>query len=128
MTILSDPARAALVIGLLLAIIIVLLLFIWSIKRHRSPSLHIESDQPIDKLLASLAGLSLGTPIGGNSVEIFENGALLDVMIDDIAAAERSVQASGARSAPPISTTGDSRSVTKSQSASSMLRSRASSS
>jgi cardiolipin synthase len=91
MIILSDPVRAALVIGLLVAIIIVLLLVIWSVKRHRSPDLRIDSDQPIDKLVASLAGLSLGTPVGGNSVEIFENGALLDVMIEEIAAAERSV-------------------------------------
>lgn len=91
MFIFSDPVRAALVIGLLVAIIIVLLLVIWSIKRHRSPHLHIESDQPIEKLVGSLAGLCLGTPIAGNSVEIFENGALFDVMMADMAAAERSV-------------------------------------
>ena len=91
MFIFSDPVRAALVIGLLVAISIVLLLVIWSIKRHRSPHLHIESDQPIEKLVGSLAGLCLGTPIAGNSVEIFENGALFDVMMADMAAAERSV-------------------------------------
>ena len=91
MFIFSDPVRAALVIGLLVAIIIVLLLVIWSIKRHRSPHLHIESDQPIEKLVGSLAGLCLGTPIAGNSVEIFENGSLFYVMMADMAAAERSV-------------------------------------
>jgi cardiolipin synthase A/B len=91
MIILSDPARAALAIALLVAIIVVLLLIIWSIKRHRSPHLHIESDEPIDKLVASLAGLCLGTPIDGNSVEIFENGAFFDVLIEEIASAERSV-------------------------------------
>jgi cardiolipin synthase len=78
-------------IALLVAIIIVLLLIIWSIKRHRNPELRIESDQPIETLVASLAGLSLGTPVEGNSVEIFENGAFFDVMIDEIASAERSV-------------------------------------
>ncbi|MGH7828165.1 MAG: phospholipase D-like domain-containing protein [Candidatus Binatia bacterium] len=91
MTIISDPARALLVIGLLVAIILVLLLIIWSIKRHRSPHLRIESDEPIEKLVSSLAGLCLGTPVGGNSVEIFENGAFFDVMMEEIASAERSV-------------------------------------
>lgn len=80
-----------LVIAVLVAIIVFLLLFIWSIKRHRNPHLRIESDEPIEKLVASLAGLCLGTPIAGNSVEIFENGAFFDIMMDDIASAQRSV-------------------------------------
>ena len=91
MMIVSDPARAALVIGLLVATIAVLLLIIWSIKRHRSPHLRIESDEPIEKLVASLAGLCLSTPIEGNSVKILENGAFFDVMMEDIRAAEHSV-------------------------------------
>ena len=78
-------------IALLAAVIVFLVLVIWSIKRHRNPHLRIESDQPIEKLVASLAGLCLGTPIEGNSVEIFENGAFFDVMIEEIASAERSV-------------------------------------
>ena len=81
----------AVVIGALLAIIFVLLLVIWSIKRHRSPKLRIESDAPIEKLTASLAGLCLGTPISGNSVEIFENGAFFDIMMETIGSAQRSV-------------------------------------
>ena len=80
-----------LVIAVLVAIIVFLLLFIWSIKRHRNPHLRIESDEPIEKLVASLAGLCFGTPIAGNSVEIFENGAFFDIMMDDIASAQRSV-------------------------------------
>jgi cardiolipin synthase len=79
------------VIAVLVAIIVFLLLFIWSIKRHRNPHLRIESDEPIEKLVASLAGLCFGTPIAGNSVEIFENGAFFDIMMDDIASAQRSV-------------------------------------
>ena len=45
----------------LLAVIVVLVLVIWSIKRHRDPILDIECDAPIDELLPSLAGLTLGT-------------------------------------------------------------------
>jgi cardiolipin synthase len=90
MMIISD-AGALLVIGLLAAIIVVLVLVIWSIKRHRSPHLRVESHEPVERLVASLAGLCLGTPIAGNSVEIFENGAFFDVLIAEIGSAERSV-------------------------------------
>jgi len=76
---------------LLVAAILLLLLIIWSIKRHRNPHLRIESDEPIEDLVTSLAGLSLGTPIAGNSAEILENGAFFDVLIEDLAAAQRSV-------------------------------------
>lgn len=86
-----DSYAVILLIGLLLAIIAVLLLFIWSVKRHRNPHLRIAADEPIAELTASLAGLSLSAPIAGNSVEIFENGAFFDVMIGEIDAAGRSV-------------------------------------
>lgn len=64
---------------------------IWSIKRHRDPVLHVESDDRIEDLIPSLAGLSLGSAVGGNSVEVFENGAYFDALIDGISAAEQSV-------------------------------------
>ena len=79
------------VLALLVAVILILLLIIWSIKRHRNPHLRIESDAPIEDLVTSLAGLSLGTPIAGNSAEILENGEFFDVLLNDIAAAKRSV-------------------------------------
>ena len=66
-------------------------LVIWSIKRHRGPRPHIESDAPIDKLTPSLAGLSLGTPALGNAVEILENGAYFDVLFREIGEERRSV-------------------------------------
>ena len=77
--------------GMLLTLVIVLVLVIWSIRRHRDPLLHIECDFPIDKLMPSLAGLTLGTPIAGNRVEVHENGAFFDVLIEQIRAARRSV-------------------------------------
>ena len=76
-------------VALLGAIIVVQWLVIWSIRRHRDPDLDIECDLSIDELLPSLAGLSLGTVVDGNSVEIFENGAYFDVLVDDIRAARR---------------------------------------
>ncbi|HET7008910.1 MAG TPA: phospholipase D-like domain-containing protein [Candidatus Binatia bacterium] len=64
---------------------------IWSIRRHRDPKLHIECDSPIDDLIPSLAGLTLGTAVAGNSVEVFENGAFFEVLLERIQSAQKSV-------------------------------------
>jgi cardiolipin synthase A/B len=74
-----------------LGLVALLVLVIWSIKRVRAPVLQVESDSPIDELVPSLAGLTLGTPVAGNSVEVLENGAFFDVLIERIRAAEHSV-------------------------------------
>ena len=77
--------------SILLALVTVQLLVIWSIRRHRDPSLKIDCDASIDQLVPSLAGLTLGTAVGGNRVDVHENGAFFDVLIERIAAAGRSV-------------------------------------
>lgn len=77
--------------GMLLTMVIVQLLVIWSIRRHRDPSLKIECDAPIDRLMPSLAGLTLGTAVAGNRVEVHENGAFFDVLLARIAAAQKTV-------------------------------------
>jgi cardiolipin synthase A/B len=68
-----------------------LAIVIWSIRRHRDPVLQVESKSPIDALVPSLAGLTLGTAVGGNSIEVLENGAFYDVLVERIRAAEKSV-------------------------------------
>ena len=75
----------------LLGIVVLLSLSIWSIKRHRNPRLNIASDMPIDKLVPSLAGLALATPVAGNAVDILENAAFFDVLVERIRAARHSV-------------------------------------
>ena len=72
--------------ALLLAVVV-----IWSIKRHRDPSLRIESDAPLAELLPSLSGLTHGVALKGNAVEILENGAFFEVMFEEIGRATRSV-------------------------------------
>jgi len=79
------------VVALVGAIVVVQLLIIWSIKRHRDPDLRIECDAPIDELTPSLAGLSLGTAVDGNSVEVFENGAYFGVLFEAIGSAKLTV-------------------------------------
>jgi cardiolipin synthase len=77
--------------GMLLTLLVVQVLVIWSIRRHRDPSLKIECDAPIDRLMPSLAGLTLGTAVPGNRVEVHENGAFFDILIERIGAARHTV-------------------------------------
>ena len=69
----------------------VLGLAIWSIKRHKDPHLQLESREPLEELLPSISGMSLGMPIRGNTVEMFENGAFFDALVSDIEAARSSI-------------------------------------
>jgi len=82
---------AAFLGGVLLSIVILLALVVWSIRRHRDPDLHIECDPRIDQLIPTLAGLTLGTAVAGNTAEVLENGAFFDVLIGRIQAARESV-------------------------------------
>jgi cardiolipin synthase A/B len=75
----------------LVCVVLLLSIVIWSIRRHRDPKLHIECDLPIDKLIPSIAGLTLGSAVAGNSIEVFENGAFFDVLLQRIGSAEKSV-------------------------------------
>ena len=79
-------------LNVVLGIITVLLsLVLWSVKRHRDPVLTVERSDPVDELVPSIAGLTHGTVIAGNSVEVFENGAFFDAMFADIAKAKVSI-------------------------------------
>jgi cardiolipin synthase len=82
---------ASLWFWLFVGVIALLLLVIWSIRRHRSPVLQVECDQDIEKLIPSLSGLTLSTPVPGNKVEVLENGAYFDVLVERIRAAQQSV-------------------------------------
>jgi cardiolipin synthase len=75
----------------LCGVIVLLLVVIWSIKRHREPRLRILSDAPLAELLPSLAGLTHATIVEGNSVELLENGAFFDALLREMDAASRSL-------------------------------------
>jgi cardiolipin synthase len=79
-------------VELILAFVVVVLgVVIWSARRHREPNLRIKSDAPLAQLLPSLAGLTHSVMVEGNSVELFENGAFFDVLLQDMRRAERSL-------------------------------------
>ena len=82
---------AAFLGGLLASLVILLVLVIWSIRQHRDPDLHIECGLPIHELMPTLAGLTLGTTMAGNTAEVLENGAFFDVLIGRIQAARESL-------------------------------------
>jgi cardiolipin synthase len=73
------------------AIIATLVLVIWSVRRHRDPRLNIDCDSPIEELIPSLAGLTLGTAVRGNSAQLLENGRFFDVILERIHAARKTV-------------------------------------
>ncbi|HEV3007827.1 MAG TPA: phospholipase D-like domain-containing protein [Burkholderiales bacterium] len=75
----------------LLVAVAVLGLAIWSIKRHKDPHLELETTETLDNLIPSISGVSLGMAIRGNAVEIFQNGAFFDAMLEDILAARQTV-------------------------------------
>ncbi|MGZ9031505.1 MAG: phospholipase D-like domain-containing protein [Burkholderiaceae bacterium] len=82
------PVIVLVIVG---AIVLLLIVVIWSIKRHRDPEMRVECTASIDTLIPSLAGLTLGGSTDGNSVEVLENGAFFDVLFEEIAGARRSI-------------------------------------
>ena len=76
---------------LLFGLLVLAGIVIWSIRTHRDPHLRLDCDAPIDKLVPSLSGLTLGTPVAGNSVEVLENGAFFETMLQSVGAAQKSV-------------------------------------
>ena len=79
------------ILWMLLAVIALMGVAIWSIKRHKDPHLQLDTGAPIERLIPSLSGMSLGMPVGGNAVEIAENGTFFDALLADIAEAKCSV-------------------------------------
>ncbi|HSI21680.1 MAG TPA: phospholipase D-like domain-containing protein [Methylophilaceae bacterium] len=77
--------------SLFIGLLLLLSIIIWSIRRHRDPTLQITCDASIDELIPSIAGLTLSTAVAGNSVEVLENGAFFDVLLQRIQAAQKSV-------------------------------------
>jgi len=82
---------SAFALGAIAAIIVVLVLVIYSIRRHRDPDLRIECDAGIEKLLPTLSGLTLGSALEGNSAEVLVNGEFWDVLIEHIGRARHTV-------------------------------------
>jgi cardiolipin synthase len=81
----------AIACAVLVLVCAVLALVLWSTKHHRDPHIHVKCEAGIDSLVSSLAGLSLGVVVEGNSVEILKNGEFFDVVMEAISRARKSV-------------------------------------
>jgi len=88
---LPSQATLAIACAFLVLLTAVLVTFIWSIKRHRDPRIHVDCDAPIQDLVPSLAGLTHGMEAEGNSVDILEDGDFFEAIMQAIDNAERSV-------------------------------------
>src|SRR5688572_32148893 len=75
----------------LLALCVGLGLFLWSVERHRDPHIHIKCEAPMAELVASVAGLTHGMVVGGNSVDILQDGGFFDAVMKEIEEAKKSV-------------------------------------
>lgn len=78
-------------LSFLVLLVVALGFVIWSLKHRRDPHFRIQTDAPLADLLPSVAGLTHGQLIEGNSVELVENGRFFDRLLADIRAAQRSV-------------------------------------
>lgn len=67
------------------------LLLLWSIRRHRSPSLEMHCETGIDALPPSIAGLSLGSLVQGNAVEVVRDHHFFDLVEQEVRSAHHSV-------------------------------------
>ncbi len=69
-----------------------LLLLLWTTNRRRiKPNFELSGDGNIDVMVPSLIGLTEGAIDAGNRVEILQNGAYFDRLLDDVAAARGSI-------------------------------------
>jgi cardiolipin synthase len=81
------PIWVLVLVGLVMVALIVIL---WSVKRRRRHHLALE-ETGIDDLMESIAGITQSTIVGGNRIELLQNGALWDRMFDDMANARETI-------------------------------------
>lgn len=79
------------VLILLGAAIVGLILILWSVKRRRRPNLDLDTDGGIDDLFLSIAGVTQGTLVEGNHVELVQNGAMWERALRDIGEAKKTI-------------------------------------
>lgn len=80
-----------LVLLALVAAVILLAVLYWSVKHRRGVNVTATPDAPISELVPSLSGLTHSAIYPGNTVELLENGAFFDVLLQEIEGAQQSV-------------------------------------
>src|SRR5437762_11940473 len=66
-------------------------LLLWSEKRRRRPRLDFDYGGGLRELLPSIVGLTHGTLVEGNRIELLQNGRYFDVLFHDLDAAKETI-------------------------------------
>jgi cardiolipin synthase len=82
------PLWLLVLLGLTIVILVVIL---WSVKRRRRPRLHLDTDDPLHGLIPSIVGLTQGTLVHGNHIELVENGEFFEWLFRDLEGAQKSI-------------------------------------
>lgn len=82
------PLWLLVLIGVAMAALVITL---WSVKRRRRPHLALQSEDDLQELIPSIAGVTQGTLTHGNRVELIQNGAFWDRLFADLHAARESI-------------------------------------
>lgn len=77
--------------GIAASIAVLLLWVLYSVRRHRAPSLGVRCEGGMPALMASVAGLSLGTVVRGNSAELLLDHTFFEAALKEIRHARSSV-------------------------------------
>ena len=82
------PLTLLVVLG---ALVVLLLAIVWSLKHHRDVRFEVRPEAPLVDLLPSIAGLTHGTVVEGNAVEVLQDAAYFDALLADVREARRSI-------------------------------------
>ena len=85
--VIAVPTWVALLVGLTVLALVVIL---WSVKRRNRPHLALE-ETGTDDVMPSIAGVTQGTIVDGNRIELFQNGTLWDQLFEDMLAAKQTI-------------------------------------
>ncbi len=77
-------------VALFVITIAVLAIILWSVKRRRRPNLKQMSEAD-GTIVETPAGLVQSTPVGGNTIDLLQNGAFFDRLFADIEAAKSTI-------------------------------------
>lgn len=71
--------------------IVVLGVMFWSVKRRRQPRLKLDTEDDLHSLIPSIVGLTQGTLVRGNHVELVQNGEFFEWLFRDLEAAQKTI-------------------------------------
>jgi len=77
--------------AVLAALVVLLGVVLWSVKRHKEPELSLQCDRTVAEVLPSLCGLTHSSLVHGNAVRLLENEAFFDLLFAEIAQAQHTV-------------------------------------